>query len=124
MNADERDPLTSAILGAAFEVANTLGHGFLEKVYQRALLRELNIRGINADTEVPYRVSYKGHEVASYIADVVVEKAVIIELKCADKLIDAHVSQCLNYLRAGSLKTALLINFGRPRIEYRRIVLS
>jgi GxxExxY protein len=121
---DERDPLTAAILGAAFEVSNTLGHGFLEKVYHKALLRELALRGLNTASEVSSRVSYKEEEIATYVADLVIEGAVIVELKCAEKLLDAHVSQCLNYLRASGLTTALLLNFGRPRVEYRRVALS
>lgn len=118
---DERDPLTGSILKAAFEVANTLGHGFLEKVYSRALQRELALQGVQVQSEVAYPVRYKGEDIATYVADLVVEGKVIVELKCAEKLIDSHMSQCLNYLRASGLRTALLINFGRPRLEYRRV---
>ncbi|CAA7620075.1 GxxExxY protein [Magnetospirillum sp. UT-4] len=120
---EDRDPLTGAILNAAFEVANTLGHGFLEKVCSKALDRELALRDIAARREVTYAVSYKGEQIASYVADLVVEDRVIVELKCADRLTDAHMSQCLNYLRASGLTVALLLNFGRPRVEYRRVAL-
>ena len=125
MNTDEgprqKDPVTGQILGAAFEVANHLGHGFLENVYQKALLRELGLRGLRAEREVNFPVSYKGAEIARYVCDILVESSVIVELKCVEKLAPTHVSQCLNYLRASGLKTALLINFGRPRLEYRRV---
>jgi GxxExxY protein len=122
VGAEDRDPLTGAVLGAAFEVANQLGHGFLEGVYQKALFRELGLRGIRTDREVPFRIVYKGEEIVTYVADMIVERSLIIELKCAATLADVHVSQCLNYLSASGLKTALLINFGKPRVEYRRIV--
>jgi GxxExxY protein len=126
MNTDatpQKDPLTDAILGAAFEVANALGHGFLEIVYQRALACELDIRGIPVEREVPYRVLYKGKEMGTYLADLVIGQKVIVELKSIPGELGApHVSQCLNYLRASGLRTGLIINFGRPKLEYRRVV--
>ena len=101
MNADENQAgLTERIIGAVFEVSNTLGSGFLEKVYERALLRELKIRGLAAVSQASFRVMYKGESVGEYFGDIVVEDAVVIELKCADRLGSEHVAQCLNYLRA------------------------
>ena len=85
MNTDKNgylDPLTELVL-AAFEVSNTLGAGFLEKVYQRALLHELSLRGTRAAAEVSFRVTYKGHRVGEYFADILVEDLLVIELKCA-----------------------------------------
>jgi|SRR5216684_9386767 len=85
MNADERrllDALTERVLGAVFEVANTLGAGFLEKVYERALLRELKLRGIQATSQASFSVIYKGQCIGEYYADILVEKMLVIELKC------------------------------------------
>src|SRR5712692_2384234 len=102
MNADntDLDSLSEKVLGAVFEVSNTLGAGFLEKVYQRALLRQLSLRGIRATTEVSFAVTYKGHSVGEYFADLLVEDALVVELKCAERLTNEHTAQCLNYLRA------------------------
>ncbi|MBC7952698.1 MAG: GxxExxY protein [Rhodospirillaceae bacterium] len=127
MNTDaarQDDPLTREILRAAFEVGNTLGHGFLESVYQRALAHELYLAGLQTAREVPFRVLYKGQEMGTYVADLVVEETIIVELKSINAAIGLpQISQCLNYLRASGLKKALIINFGRARIEYRRVAL-
>ena len=123
MNADKRR-LTERILGAAFEVGNTLGAGFLEKVYERALLRELASSGLKVRAQVSYRVDYKGHNVGDYFADIVVEESVLVELKCVDRLAPEHTAQCLNYLRASGLELCLLINFQHPKIEWKRLALS
>src|SRR6266545_4487356 len=103
MNADERryfDSLTERVLGAIFEVANTLGAGFLEKVYERALLKERSILGIQAVSQVSFPVTYKGEYVGEYYADILVENALVVELKCVERLASEHTAQCLNYLRA------------------------
>ena len=126
MNADNTDlnSLSEKVLGAVFEVSNTLGAGFLEKVYQRALLRELRLRGICATTEASFAVTYKGHRVGEYFADLLVEGDLVVELKCAERLTNEHVAQCLNYLRASGLTLCLLVNFQKPQVEWRRIVLG
>ncbi|MGD0499932.1 MAG: GxxExxY protein [Bryobacteraceae bacterium] len=127
MNADEReylDSLSEKALGAAFEVSNTLGAGFLEKVYERALLRELRLRGIAASSQVPFSVMYKDQCVGEYCADLIVEDTLIVELKCADRLTNDHLAQCLNYLRASGRNLCLLINFQKPTLEWRRVVLD
>src|SRR5689334_24079172 len=98
MNTD-MNTLTENVLAAVFEVSNTLGAGFLEKVYQRALLRELTLRGIRATAEASFSVSYKGHSVGEYFADLLVEDVLVIELKCVERLCSEHSAQCLNYLR-------------------------
>jgi GxxExxY protein len=115
--ADEHgfDSLAESVLGAAFEVSNTLGAGFLEKVYERALLKELALRGIQAKSQTSFAVTYKGQCVGEYIAD-------IIELKCVDRLANQHMAQCLNYLRASGRKLCLLINFQQPKVEWKRLV--
>ena len=125
MNTDEHgycDSLTERVLGAVFEVANTLGAGFLEKVYERALLRELALRGIRATAQASLAVTYKGHHVGEYFADLLVEDLLVIELKCVDRLGNDHTAQCLNYLRASGLGLCLLVNFQKPKVEWKRIV--
>ena len=122
MNADNFDALTERVLGAVFEVSNTLGAGFLEKVYQRALITELRLRGFRAAAEVSLNVTYKGHLVGEYFADILVEDVLVIELKCAERLCNEHVAQCLNYLRASGLAVCLPVNFQKPKVEWKRIV--
>ena len=116
------DSLTERVLGAVFEVSNTLGAGFLEKVYQRALLHELRLRGIRATAEVSFQVIYKGHLVGDYFADIVVDDVLVIELKCVERLSSEHLAQCLNYLRASGRTLCLLVNFQKPKVEWKRIV--
>jgi GxxExxY protein len=121
MNTDFNE-LTKQVLGAVFEVSNTLGAGFLEKVYQRALLAELRMRGIRATAEVSFSVTYKGQVVGEYFADIVVEDVLVIELKCVERLGNEHIGQCLNYLRASGLTLCLLVNFHRPKVEWKRVI--
>ena len=116
------DPLTEKVLAAVFEVSNTLGAGFLEKVYQRALLTELRLRGLHAESEVAFRVIYKGQTIGEYFADILVNQVLVIELKCADSLSPAHTAQCLNYLKASNRNLCLLVNFQKPKVEWKRIV--
>ena len=92
-----------------------LGSGFLEKVYERALIRELLLRGLNA-------VCYKGQHVGEYAADLVVEEKVIVELKCVEHFANEHLAQCINYLKASGLRVALLINFQKPQVTWKRIL--
>ncbi len=116
------DPLTDRILQAVFEVSNILGCGFLEKVYERALLKELALQGVRAKAQVLYSVKYKGACIGEYMADLIVEDQVVLELKCVDRLRNEHTAQCLNYLKASGHKLALLINFQQPKVEWKRIV--
>ena len=122
MNADSINSLTERVLGAVFEVPNTLGAGFLEKVYQRALLRELSLLGIRATAEASFTVTYKGHAVGEYFADILAEDVVVVELKCVERLSSQHTAQCLNYLRASGRTVCLLVNFQKPKVEWKRIV--
>ncbi|MFZ3058956.1 MAG: GxxExxY protein [Candidatus Methanoperedens sp.] len=123
-NADEvrLNELSEKIIGAAFEVSNVLGAGFLEKVYENALNVELNLRGIKTFQQAPLKVYYKNELVGDYIADILVENEIIIELKTVKEFDDIHLAQCLNYLRITGLKLCLLINFSKPRVEIKRIV--
>jgi GxxExxY protein len=123
MNTDEQKALTERIIGAVFEVSNTLGSGFLEKVYERALLQELHLRGIRAVAQAGLSVMYKGQCVGEYFADILVEDTVAIELKCVQSFTNEHLAQCLNYLRASGLRLCSLINFQRPSVEWKRVVL-
>ncbi len=115
---------TEAVIGSAFEVIDVLGSGFLEKVYERALIRELALRGVAGKAHVSFPVCYKGQYVGEYIADLVVGETVIVELKCVDRWSNEHLAQCINYLKASGLRVALLINFQRPRLEWKRVVLD
>jgi GxxExxY protein len=117
----QANALMERVIGAVFEVSNTLGVGFLEKVYERALVRELAIRGVRAMAQVPLTVRYKGDEVGEYFADILVEDVLMVELKCAEGLANEHTAQCLNYLKASGLGLCLLVNFQRPQVEYKRI---
>src|SRR5919108_4020342 len=124
MNADNKclDSLSEQVLGAIFEVSNTLGAGFLEKVYERALLRELSLRGIRATPQASFAVAYKGYSVGDYCADILVEDVLVVELKCVERLAKEHTAQCLNYLRASGRTLCLLVNFHKPKVEWKRIV--
>ena len=120
MPAFEHDPLTERVIGCAFIVANTLGVGFLEKVYENALAHELAKQGIKARQQHPIQVMYDGVVVGDFVADLLVEDGFLVELKALNKLDGVHEAQCINYLKATELKTCLLINFGSPKIEIRR----
>jgi GxxExxY protein len=111
-------------MAAVFEVSNTLGAGFLEKVYERALLRELALRCISATAQASFAVVYKGQSVGEYFADILVEDALVVELKCVERLASEHTAQCLNYLRASGRTVCLLVNFQRPKVEWKRVVLG
>ena len=116
--------LTEGVIGSAFEVANALGSGFLEKVYERALIRELSLRGLSAKAQVSFPVCYKGQHVGEYAADLVVEEKLIVELKCVEHFSNEHMAQCINYLKASGLRVALLINFQKPKVAWKRILLD
>ncbi len=115
--------LTQKILEASFAVHNTLGAGFLEKVYANALSLELRQMGLACVQEVALKVRYKDVVVGDYSADLVVEKRVLVELKACTGLDSVHEAQILNYLKASGIRVGLLMNFGKPRLEFRRFVL-
>jgi GxxExxY protein len=116
------ESITEQIIGAAFEVYRVLGYGFLEKVYQRAMMVELRIRGLKADDESKIKVVYKDEIVGDYKADLFVEDAVIAELKTAKEYQTADEPQLLNELNATGIKVGLMINFGRNKVEFKRFV--
>ena len=118
----DQDDLTYQINGAIYEVNRELGSGFLEKVYENALLKELTLRGIKAEPQVPMTVRYKGEPVGEYFADLMVEGKIILELKAVEMLKGIHEAQLLNYLKATGCKVGLLVNFTYPKAEIRRFV--
>jgi len=104
------------------DVHAELGPGFLEVVYQRSLLIELEERGIPCEAQPRIPVSYRGRPVGEYQADLLVDGQIIVELKACKAIADEHVAQALHYLTATGLRLALLINFGAPKLEYRRVI--
>jgi len=117
----EKD-LTYKIIGIAMEVYNELGFGFLEKVYERSLLIAFKENGLNVKDQIPIDVYYHNEKVGEYIADLIVENKVIIELKAIEKINRIHSAQLLNYLKATNIKIGLLINFSNNGLDYKRIV--
>lgn len=128
MDTDEHelDALSEAVIGPAFRVSNSLGAGFLEKVYENAVYEnamavELRKTGLQVEQQRPIEVRYDGHIVGEYFADLLVEGVLLVGLKAAKALDDIHVAQCINYLKAAGLRLCLLLNIGRPRVQIRRI---
>jgi GxxExxY protein len=117
------EDITYQINGAIFEVNSILGSGFLEKVYENALIVELRKRGLKAVAQVPITIKYKEEMVGEYFADILVEEIVIIEMKVVEQLQKIHEAQLLNYLKATGLKVGLLVNFKYPRAEIKRFKL-
>jgi GxxExxY protein len=114
--------ITYAINGAVFEVNKILGEGYLEKVYENALLIELRQRGLHAESQVPIKIFYKDNTVGEYYADIVVEDQVIVELKTVESLDRVHIAQLMNYLTATGFMVGLLVNFRSPKAQIKRIV--
>ena len=117
------EDVTKGILKCAFRVQNTLGCGFLEKVYENAMMVALEQEGLEAVQQVPLRVHFDEVLVGNYVADIVVERAVLVEIKAAEDNPPIYVAQVLNYLKASDLPVGLLVNFGSPRLWYRRLAL-
>ena len=116
--------LSFEIIGAALEVLNTLGHGLNEKVYENALVTELKVRGLHVDQQRRFKVLYKNAVVGEYIPDLLVEDKVIVDTKVIDAVSDAEVGQVMNYLRISALDLGIILNFRRPKLESRRVVLT
>jgi GxxExxY protein len=114
--------LTEKILGAAFKVQNKLGAGFLEKVYENSLSIELRKCGLAVECQKAFPVLYEGAVVGDYLADLVVCEKVVVECKAVTALDAVHEAQLINYLKASGLRVGLLINFARPKLQYRRLV--
>jgi GxxExxY protein len=133
MNMDSQDrqgrelkheDLTGAILGCAFEVINELGAGFLESVYERAMLVAIEQKGLQVQAQRPIEVRFRERSVGEFYADLFVEQKVIVELKAVKAIAPEHQAQVINYLNATGIEVGLLINFGNPRLEYKRFTRS
>jgi len=127
MNTNNKDivykELSYEVVGLAMEVHRKLGFGFLEKVYENALMILFDKHEIPAQQQVPLRVYFEGKAVGDYLADILVDSKIILELKSVDKIVDAHRAQVLNYLRATRLRLGMILNFSKKSLEYERLVL-
>ena len=115
--------LSYQIIGLAMEVHGKLGFGFLEKVYENAMMVLFRRENILAVQQAPIHVHFEGQVIGSYIADILVDKKIILELKCVEMIINAHRAQVLNYLKATQKRLAIILNFAKKRLEYERLVL-
>ena len=128
MNTDKNDrkypesDLTEKIIGAAIKVSNALGTGFLEKVYENALVVEFGRAQIPFLQQEQFQVKYESAVVGQYIADIAVDGRVIVEVKAAKQLDPVHDAQLLNYLKATGIRAGLLLNFGRAKLQFKRLV--
>ncbi len=119
---EELNLITEKIIGAAYNVSNKLGTGFLEKVYENAMCIELKKTGLSAIQQKPLNVYYDSLQVGEYYADIYVEDEVIVELKVAKNIDENHQAQLLNYLKASNKRVGLIINFGKQKIEIKRMM--
>ena len=116
------DSLVNDIISCAYAVERKLGSGFLEKIYEKAIAIELSDFGLKIDIQKPIKVTYNGQFIGDFIADIIVEDEIILELKAVKKLEVIHFAQCLNYLKATGMKLGLVINFGGDAVKVKRIV--
>jgi len=114
--------LSQRVIGCAFEVSNTLGAGFFEKIYEKALCVEFENKGISYKCQEPVIVNYKGSVVGEYVTDIIVEDYLLFELKAVKVLCSEHEAQLLNYLKATGLSFGLLLNFGKPKLGIKRMI--
>jgi GxxExxY protein len=120
--SNDLNQITESIIGCSYTVGNMLGHGFLEKVYENALSHELGKNGLCVQQQYPIGVKYDGIIVGEYVADMLVNDRILLEIKAVAKLQDVHLARCMNYLKATGHQLCLLINFGKPRVEVRRVI--
>ena len=116
--------LTEKIIGCAYAVYNNMGFGFLESVYEKCLLIELEKAGLQAESQKPIEVFYDGQPVGQFVADIVVDDTVILELKSVRRIVTAHEVQLVNYLVATGKPVGLIVNFGEKKVEVKRRVRS
>lgn len=116
--------LSYQIMGAIFEVHKELGPGFLETVYEKALLLEFTSRGIKVDMEKVFDLTYKGKKIGNHRLDLIVEDKVVVELKTVERFAPHHTAQLLSYLKASGYKLGILVNFSKAKVEYRRVVMG
>lgn len=115
------EELTHKIIGVCMEVCNELGHGFSEGVYHKSLIIALQDAGIAAKSEVRFDVRFRGNVVGHFVADLIVEDRVVVELKALERLASEHQAQVINYLKATGLVVGLLVNFGAPKLQFKRL---
>ena len=118
----EYKELTEKIIGCAYSVYNKMGFGFLESVYEKCMLIELRKAGLDAESQKPITVYYDSENVGHFLADIIVNGTIILELKSVRKIIEAHEVQLVNYLVATKKEVGLLINFGERKVEVKRKV--
>jgi len=118
---DKYSEITQMVLGCSFDVMNTLGSGFVESVYRNALVIALYENGLNVSSERGFEVMFRGRRIGIFVPDLIVEKQVIVELKSCEFLTGEHQAQIINYLAVTNLSVGLLINFGKRKLEYRRV---
>lgn len=121
MTKEEINIITGKVIRSYYNVYNTLGYGFLEKVYENSLIIDLKINGLHGRSQVPVRVHYLDTDVGFYVADIIVENVLILEIKAAEVLCEEHEAQLLNYLRATDIEYGLLLNFGRKPAIKRKV---
>lgn len=121
MAESELDKITERIIGCAYKVSNILGIGFIEKVYENAHFHEMKKDGLKVVQHYPIKVNYDGVVVGEFFLDMLVNDLVIVELKAVSTLTNDHMAQAFNYLRATGFPACLLINFGQPKIQLRRL---
>ena len=118
------EEITKSVIGCAFEVINELGAGFLESVYEKSLLLALRQKGLTVTSQHPIQVLFRGECFGEFYADIFVEGKVIVELKAVKAIAPEHQAQIINYLNATGIEVGLLINFGNPKLEYKRFTRS
>jgi len=118
------EEITQKILEACFEVAGELGSGFLESVYQNALLIAFQQKDLQVRSQQSINVAFRGHIVGEFSADFLINDKVIVEIKAVNTLLPEHDAQVINYLKAAGIEIGLLVNFGRPKLEYKRLYKS
>lgn len=115
--------VTHAIIGAAFEVLNELGHGLHEKPYENALVHEFGLRSLNVSQQATFDILYKGHHVGTYIPDLIIERSVVVDTKVIERITDHERGQMLNYLRITGLSVGLILDFKYPKLQWERVIL-
>lgn len=115
------EKITGRIIECAFEVSKELGSGFLESVYEKAMIVALSQKGLKVRSQVPFRVTFRGVIVGDYFADLIVEDKILVELKAVSMILGEHKAQTINYLNVAQIEVGLLFNFGQRKVEYLRM---
>jgi len=116
--------LSYQIMAAIFEVHKTLGPGFIESVYEKALMMEVTSRGMNVDVQKVFDLTYKGKKIGNHRLDLIVEEKIVVELKTVERFAPHHTAQLLSYLKASGYRLGILVNFSKAKVEYQRVVMG